>query len=84
MKTLKETLQDLYNNSKNLEAFISMSEPLKRKINKKLIYPNMSENMFEIIRREIIHEDKSREKEINGEIYYYKTSDKEPFKDFYS
>jgi predicted nucleotidyltransferase len=56
MKTLKETLEKIYKDSKDLASFVSVSESLKRKIEKNLIYPGTPENLFEEIRNEIIQE----------------------------
>jgi hypothetical protein len=56
MKPLKELLLQMYNDSKDLGSFISISEALKRKIEKQLIYPGTTVSLFEEIRSEIIKE----------------------------
>jgi len=54
MKELKDLLNEMYESSKDKESFISISEALRRKISKGLLYKDITEEEFDIIRESIL------------------------------
>jgi hypothetical protein len=56
MKELKETLQVMLEKSKDPAAFKANSEILRRKIEKKIIYPDITEEQFKELKAEVLRE----------------------------
>jgi len=55
-KMLKYTLMEMLNLSKNIEDFMALSESLKRKIERNIIYTDVPLSTFQTIREEVLSE----------------------------
>ena len=55
-KLLKKTLASLYEKNPSMDAFNAITEAMKRKIDKKLIYSSITEETFYAIKEEVISE----------------------------